>query len=95
MRSASSAAVDEATVAVPAAVPTTATATVAITRHLEYEAMLVLALEPPLTEARVKARYKKLVKVHHPDINGGAKEAEERFKEIQRAYQTIMERLSS
>ena len=57
--------------------------------------MLVLALEPPLTEARVKARYKKLVKVHHPDINGGAKEAEERFKEIQRAYQTIMERLSS
>ena len=61
----------------------------------QLEAMLVLELEPPLSEARVKARYKTLVKRHHPDTNGGTKESEEKFKEIQCAYRTIMESLAS
>ena len=60
----------------------------------EERAMQTLSLEPPLTLARVRARYKELVKRHHPDANGGDKAAEERFKEIQNAYQTIMESLS-
>ncbi|MEO0035217.1 MAG: hypothetical protein RLZZ501_1240 [Pseudomonadota bacterium] len=55
----------------------------------EEEAMGVLALTPPLTHDRLKARYKELVKRHHPDANGGDKEAEERFKRINQAYNTL------
>jgi len=55
----------------------------------EEEAMGVLALTPPLTPALLKARYKELVKRHHPDANGGDKDAEERFKRINQAYTTL------
>ncbi|MBC8426186.1 DnaJ domain-containing protein [bacterium] len=48
----------------------------------------------PVTAEDVKARYKKLVKLHHPDANGGDKAAEERFKQINLAYHTIMQSLS-
>ena len=58
----------------------------------EGEAMVVLDLRPPLTPAAVKARYKKLVKRHHPDANGGDKACEERIKRINLAYDTIMDR---
>jgi curved DNA-binding protein CbpA len=34
-------------------------------------------------------RYKELVKLHHPDVHGGDKEAEERLKEINLAYSTL------
>ncbi|MCP5368930.1 MAG: J domain-containing protein [Hyphomicrobiales bacterium] len=60
-----------------------------------YEAMCVLDLKPPVDAERVKARYKELVKLHHPDANGGDKDAEERFKRISEAYRTVMESLSS
>ncbi len=46
-------------------------------------------LTPPVTEDRLKARYKELVKRHHPDANGGDKEAEERLKLINQAYSTL------
>jgi curved DNA-binding protein CbpA len=42
-----------------------------------------------LTKADVKSRYKELVKIHHPDANGGAREAEEKLKEINAAYSTL------
>jgi DnaJ-domain-containing protein 1 len=58
------------------------------------KAMKVLELNPPLTASAVKARYKVLVKRHHPDANGGAKASEEMFKRIHQAYQTIMESLA-
>ena len=60
-----------------------------------YEAMCVLDLKPPVDARRVKARYKELVKLHHPDANGGDKDAEERFKRSSDAYRTVMESLSS
>ena len=60
----------------------------------EEKAMIVLELDPPLTAASVKARYKELVKRHHPDANGGDKDSEEMFKQIHQAYQIIMERLA-
>ena len=41
----------------------------------------------------VKARYKELVKRHHPDANGGDKASEEKFKQINQAYETIMGKL--
>src|SRR5471032_2542756 len=55
----------------------------------ERDAMSVLELSWPLTRADVKSRYKELVKLHHPDANGGARAAEEKFKEINAAYSTL------
>lgn len=60
----------------------------------EEEAMAVLELTPPLTADMLKARYKELVKQHHPDANNGDKEAEERFKRINHAYNTLKLSLS-
>ena len=59
----------------------------------ERDALSVMALAPPLTPARLKARYKELVKLHHPDTNGGDKGAEERLKLINQAYATLKQRL--
>lgn len=61
----------------------------------EGRALVVLELTPPVTVAVVKARYKVLVKKHHPDANGGAKAAEERFKEINEAYRMVLNALQA
>lgn len=61
----------------------------------QHMALAVLDLSPPVTTAAVKARYKELVKRHHPDANGGAKESEEKFKQISQAYHTIIESLTA
>lgn len=58
-------------------------------RTPEEEALIVLELSPPVDFARIKARYRELVKIHHPDTNGGAKSAEERLKEINQAYNVL------
>jgi hypothetical protein len=55
----------------------------------ERNALGVLELSWPLTRADVKSRYKELVKLHHPDANGGAREAEEKLKQINVAYSTL------
>src|SRR6201995_3245372 len=55
----------------------------------ERDAMAGLELSWPLTQAHVKSRYKDLVKRHHPGANGGSREAEEKFKEINAAYSTL------
>lgn len=55
----------------------------------EEEAMKVLELSGPITFGLLKARYKELVKRHHPDANNGDKQAEERFKRINQAYNTL------
>jgi curved DNA-binding protein CbpA len=38
---------------------------------------------------RLKARYKALVKLHHPDAHGGDKASEEKLKIINQAYATL------
>ena len=50
-----------------------------------------MELTQPVTPEAIKRRYKELVKKHHPDANGGDKQAEERFKAINQAYATLME----
>ena len=62
---------------------------------VETQALVVLDLRTPVTVTAVKARYKELVKRHHPDANGGDKVAEEKFKQISQAYQTIMNSLTT
>ncbi|WP_322096756.1 J domain-containing protein [Paramagnetospirillum marisnigri] len=61
----------------------------------EEEAMKVLDLSGPLTPETLKARYKELVKRHHPDANNGDKQAEERFKRINQAYNTLRASLAA
>ena len=56
----------------------------------EAEALALLDLHPPVTRDDIKLRYKELVKKYHPDANGGDKGAEEKFKQIAQAYQTLM-----
>ncbi|MEZ5669880.1 MAG: DnaJ domain-containing protein [Alphaproteobacteria bacterium] len=53
------------------------------------KALAVMELEPPVSLSTLKARYKTLVKRHHPDANGGDKMAEERLKTINQAYVTL------
>lgn len=55
----------------------------------ELAALAVLNLSPPVTRQAIKSRYKELVKRHHPDANGGSKDAEERLKAINKAYETL------
>jgi hypothetical protein len=52
----------------------------------EEEALAIFDLDPPFGQDELKRRYKSLVKQHHPDANGGSKEAEEKLKLITRAY---------
>lgn len=58
-------------------------------------ALGVLELEWPLDPGVLKSRYKELAKRHHPDANKGDKRAEERFKDISRAYALLRQRLGT
>jgi curved DNA-binding protein CbpA len=51
----------------------------------------ILGVPPDATEQQIKTAYKKLSILFHPDKNGGDKFFEDRFKEIQEAYQAIAE----
>ena len=53
------------------------------------QALAVFDLDPPFTQLSLKARYKVLVKMHHPDAHGGDKAAEEKLKIINQAYTTL------
>jgi DnaJ domain len=58
----------------------------------EEKALVVFDLAIPFTLVELKKRYKTLVKLHHPDANGGDKSAEERLKVITRAYAILKAR---
>jgi hypothetical protein len=59
------------------------------------EPMATLGLAWPTTLDAVKTRYKELAKRHHPDANGGDREAEERLKTINLAYAAVRTRLAA
>ena len=61
--------------------------------HPHMEALETLDLSEPLTLTELKTRYKELVKTHHPDVNGDDCNAEERLKEINRAYEVLKKNL--
>jgi hypothetical protein len=56
-------------------------------------ALGLLELDWPLDPATLKARYKELAKRYHPDVNGGDRSAEERLKDINRAYSLLRRRV--
>lgn len=54
----------------------------------------VLGVSPDATDEEIKKAYRTLSRKYHPDANVGnpnAKEAEEKFKEVQQAYNQIMQ----
>jgi curved DNA-binding protein CbpA len=55
-------------------------------RNAERKALHELGLEEGVDKAEIKARFKLLVKRHHPDANGGDRGSEDKLREIIQAY---------
>jgi hypothetical protein len=52
-------------------------------------ALEALGLDDSVGPEAIRARYKDLVKRHHPDANGGDRSREEKLREIIHAYKTL------
>ena len=53
------------------------------------KSLAVLGLDETATPDIIKARYKELVKRHHPDANGGDRSTEDKLREIIQAYKQL------
>lgn len=52
----------------------------------------ILGVDKGAKKEDIKRAYRKLVKVHHPDLNkDNVSEAEEKFKEIHEAYSILID----
>lgn len=51
----------------------------------------ILGIDKSAGEQEVKRAYRKLAVIHHPDKNPGDPEAEDRFKDIQEAHETLID----
>lgn len=49
----------------------------------------ILGVKKDASADEIRSAYRKLAKLHHPDLNPGKKEAEERFKAISAAYDLL------
>ncbi|OPL12427.1 MAG: molecular chaperone DnaJ [delta proteobacterium MLS_D] len=49
----------------------------------------ILGLKRNASEADIKKAYRKLARKYHPDVNPGNKDAEQKFKDISRAYEYL------
>jgi curved DNA-binding protein CbpA len=58
-------------------------------KPLEAKALETLGLDTKATGNDIKARYKELVKRHHPDANGGDRGSEDRFRDVLQAYRVL------
>ncbi len=55
----------------------------------EAKSLVTFKLSEEFTMEQLKKTYKSLAKKHHPDTNGGCKQAEEKLKEINQAYECL------
>ena len=55
-------------------------------KPLELKSLEALDLPEGVDRVQIKARFKELVKRHHPDANGGDKRSENKLREIIQAY---------
>ena len=55
----------------------------------------ILGVSRSADDAEVRAAYRRLVQLHHPDHNGGSAESARRFEEVQEAYAEIRRRRKS
>jgi hypothetical protein len=58
----------------------------------EYKSLKILELSLPISLEKIKKKYKKLVKIFHPDVNDNNKKAENHFKEINEAYRILLKK---
>jgi len=58
----------------------------------QNNALKLLVLKLPVKLDQIKKKYKKLVKIFHPDVNGNNKEAENKFKEINESYKILLKK---
>lgn len=56
--------------------------------HDPYE---ILGVGRSASDAELRAAYRRLVQLHHPDHNGGSAESARRFEEVQEAYAAARE----
>ncbi|UHA72251.1 DnaJ domain-containing protein [Paenibacillus sp. 481] len=49
----------------------------------------ILEVSRNASQEEMKKSYRKLAKKYHPDVNPGNNDAEARFKEVQKAYETL------
>ncbi len=49
----------------------------------------ILGVRPSATDAELRAAYRRLVQLHHPDHNGGSPESARRFEEVQEAWAQV------
>src|SRR5690554_5987940 len=49
----------------------------------------ILGVSKNATENEIKSAYRKLAKKYHPDLNPGDKQAAEKFKEVNEAYEIL------
>jgi curved DNA-binding protein CbpA len=50
-----------------------------------------LGVKANASDAEIRAAYRRLVQIHHPDHNGGSAESARRFEEVQEAYARVRE----
>ncbi len=48
-----------------------------------------LGVQKNATASEIKKAYRRLAREHHPDVNPGDADADNRFKEINEAYQVL------
>ena len=63
-----------------------------MSRRDPYE---VLEVKPGASQEELHDAYRRMVKLHHPDRNGGSAESTRRFQEIQDAYERVKEQRGS
>jgi curved DNA-binding protein len=52
----------------------------------------ILGVDRSATEREIKQAYRRLARQHHPDVNPGDKTAEEKFKQINEAYEVLSDK---